>query len=599
MEQNSWQSDEPAAKRFKVYLACDICRKRKTRCDGTRPICTPCKAADRNCSYRKPADASVDFNILERLAEAERRLQELESRTQTSPLSARNIPTWSGDSAELSQFPDLHTAASCKILQCWPRLGVKFTLTEFEPLHYPKIGDQAESRLMQPFRGSEGLPSAGVLRDALSLFYSGLSDISALFEHLCFSTDIFSHDKLSRELEAFESGLNSLDPSLLSIECLLILTLAFTLKPEGDTADCYGFSHLLAAETCFREALRQSWKLAAKAEYRQTPILLLIAYIHVYVFSRPFHALGLLRHITPLLERRKGQFISNQVHTWTELHYILESDLLTEIDGILTTPKTSRRVLTANGQGHDRGSVDSFGQYPSPSADEGASTQSLIRHHLWLRAFQNRVLTKLYSISRAYCHPSEIGSDVAELSRELEIWYRSLPLDMQFSRNLSTSPSSSLRMNELSERYFACNFLLHRPVLYFVLHEDLEKASSPPGSLPSPGVQPWMVDASQTCIHSSLILLASRTIPRKHNNWCDNQLLLAAYLMTLQGLLNTKATEVFPECRNVDALLDSAEAAIESSPLIAEVDRMTLAIMRNVRHNVRPTSNHQVENLVA
>ncbi|OLY78759.1 Lysine biosynthesis regulatory protein LYS14 [Smittium mucronatum] len=34
-----------------TFFACDICRRKRIRCDGTRPICDLCKRSNRICCY--------------------------------------------------------------------------------------------------------------------------------------------------------------------------------------------------------------------------------------------------------------------------------------------------------------------------------------------------------------------------------------------------------------------------------------------------------------------------------------------------------------------------------------------------------------------
>lgn len=41
-----------SAKRLRVSLACNACRAARERCDGGRPVCGPCSAQSRACSYR-------------------------------------------------------------------------------------------------------------------------------------------------------------------------------------------------------------------------------------------------------------------------------------------------------------------------------------------------------------------------------------------------------------------------------------------------------------------------------------------------------------------------------------------------------------------
>lgn len=47
--------EEPPLKRRKTQLACNCCRMRKTRCDGKRPICSPCerRGSGDDCLYEE------------------------------------------------------------------------------------------------------------------------------------------------------------------------------------------------------------------------------------------------------------------------------------------------------------------------------------------------------------------------------------------------------------------------------------------------------------------------------------------------------------------------------------------------------------------
>jgi hypothetical protein len=43
--------EQARAKRRSVTVACEPCRKRKSKCDATRPICSPCQRHDTHCVY--------------------------------------------------------------------------------------------------------------------------------------------------------------------------------------------------------------------------------------------------------------------------------------------------------------------------------------------------------------------------------------------------------------------------------------------------------------------------------------------------------------------------------------------------------------------
>ncbi|KAJ5311987.1 hypothetical protein N7508_002817 [Penicillium antarcticum] len=52
------ESGEPKAKRAKISVACNICKARKTKCDGVRPVCGACSKRKQICIYREAEEAS-------------------------------------------------------------------------------------------------------------------------------------------------------------------------------------------------------------------------------------------------------------------------------------------------------------------------------------------------------------------------------------------------------------------------------------------------------------------------------------------------------------------------------------------------------------
>lgn len=245
----------------------------------------------------------------------------------------------------------------------------------------------------------------------------------------------------------------------------------------------------------------------------------------------------------------------------------------------------------------DDASTERSGQ-TSGQDDLAQRIHQTFAYHLQLRIMQNRILDQLYAASQAYVHPSRIGLTVSDTSRKLEAWYRSLPLSMQFSRRVLGHTrmgwSQDSASHELSQRYFACQFLLNRPVFYFVLHEDMEQAASPPEVMANhQGIQPWMQDACHASVQNAINILASRIATRRYNNWCDNQLLLAAHLMTMQAQMKPETSGLSHEIGDMESLLDMAERALDIHPARTLVDLRSVEILRNVRQNVRNTIQSQ------
>lgn len=136
--------------RRRAIIACEICRSRKSKCDGTRPKCKLCTDLNADCVYREPGvklDAG-DKLILERLAHIEGLLHSNMLRSAGSPsakigpispassntapedvqskrmsatiagnasVSASNL----GRATNISTMPKVHTTPALHLLQ-WP-----------------------------------------------------------------------------------------------------------------------------------------------------------------------------------------------------------------------------------------------------------------------------------------------------------------------------------------------------------------------------------------------------------------------------------------------------------------------------------------------
>ena len=92
--------------RRRATIACEICRSRKSRCDGTRPKCRLCTELNAECVYREPGiklDAG-DKLILEQLA----RIEGLLHSNLTSPVTAGPVPGPISPATSNTASDDLH-----------------------------------------------------------------------------------------------------------------------------------------------------------------------------------------------------------------------------------------------------------------------------------------------------------------------------------------------------------------------------------------------------------------------------------------------------------------------------------------------------------
>lgn len=74
------ETPAPTSKRRRVAVACDACRTRKSRCDGTRPRCSLCRDLGFECIYTPPTTATnviVQKDYLHGLEDRVKRLEGL------------------------------------------------------------------------------------------------------------------------------------------------------------------------------------------------------------------------------------------------------------------------------------------------------------------------------------------------------------------------------------------------------------------------------------------------------------------------------------------------------------------------------------------
>ncbi|KAJ7348963.1 hypothetical protein DFH08DRAFT_863952 [Mycena albidolilacea] len=114
----SRKSSAPAAP-LQRGSACLCCRKRKLKCDGTRPVCTQCIKMNRDaeCEYDDKKQKSRTQKLKEKLSVLEQRLRELESESSanspsSSDASSLGLPPTQHPSPEIAALPSLFDSGS-------------------------------------------------------------------------------------------------------------------------------------------------------------------------------------------------------------------------------------------------------------------------------------------------------------------------------------------------------------------------------------------------------------------------------------------------------------------------------------------------------
>lgn len=117
----------------------------------------------------------------------------------------------------------------------------------------------------------------------------------------------------------------------------------------------------------------------------------------------------------------------------------------------------------------------------------------------------------------------------------------------------------------------------------------MEKWATPGGS--HHGVDPWVFESCRNCLENAgLIILSQHAYslspgPNPYHSWCDLQLLVASYAVLLQMQTVPALAPVFGDIREIDRLLDAAEAVLSHVPFMSRSTEQTLEVLRNIRHN--------------
>ncbi|CAI7662581.1 unnamed protein product [Penicillium glandicola] len=73
----------------RLAKACSICRRKKVKCDGTRPVCVPCRTFDLPCKYEDTVRRKKKNNREENVHELEQRIQSLQNELNEAHASKR------------------------------------------------------------------------------------------------------------------------------------------------------------------------------------------------------------------------------------------------------------------------------------------------------------------------------------------------------------------------------------------------------------------------------------------------------------------------------------------------------------------------------
>ncbi|KAK4671157.1 hypothetical protein QC764_602840 [Podospora pseudoanserina] len=466
--------------RRRATIACEVCRSRKSRCDGTKPKCKLCTELGAECIYREPGiklDAG-DKLILERLNRIENLLQmnmvghpngmgmshDSPNMSNGTALSGDNlmgigsnaanfvsvIPsgglgTWSATATNnISTMPKVHTNAALHLLQ-WPMIRDLVSRP-----YDPQILLQLEMA-REPLHSLAKTPCVD------------LSNTNAYIEAYFDRVNIWyacvnpytwrSHYRIALS-NGFREGPES---------CIVLLVLALgQASSRGSISrivpheDPPGLQYFTAAWSLLPGMMTSNSVLAAQCH--------LLAAAYMFYLVRPLEAWNLLCTTSTklqLLLMAPSRVPADQRELIERIYWnslLFESDLLAELD----LPHSGVVAFEEN--------------VGLPCGFEGDEQEAVGRDELWyflaeiaLRRLLNRVSQLIYS-KDSMASTTSLEPVVAELDFQLTQWYESLPLPLQFpfTRTMLPDPVQTV----LRLRFFACRTIIYRPYILAVLDNE-------------------------------------------------------------------------------------------------------------------------------
>ncbi|KAH6631875.1 hypothetical protein F5144DRAFT_490097 [Chaetomium tenue] len=464
--------------RRRATIACEVCRSRKSRCDGTKPKCKLCTELGAECIYREPGiklDAG-DKLILERLNRIENLLQmnmvghgngislshDSPNMSNGTALSGDNlmmrnannefvsiIPsgglgTWSANSTNISTMPKVHTNAALHLLQ-WPLIRDLVSRP-----YDPQILLQLEMA-REPLHSLAKTPCVD------------LSNTNAYIEAYFDRVNIWyacvnpytwrSHYRIALS-NGFREGPES---------CIVLLVLSLgqaslrgsisRIVPHEDPP---GLQYFTAAWSLLPGMMTSNSVLAAQCH--------LLAAAYLFYLVRPLEAWNLLCTTSTklqLLLMTPNRVPADQRELIERIYWnslLFESDLLAELD----LPHSGVVAFEEN--------------VGLPCGFEGDEQEAVGRDELWyflaeiaLRRLLNRVSQLIYS-KDSMASTTSLEPVVAELDFQLTQWYESLPVPLQFpfTRTMLADPVQTV----LRLRFFACRTIIYRPYILAVLDNE-------------------------------------------------------------------------------------------------------------------------------
>ncbi|KAL4937456.1 hypothetical protein BDV06DRAFT_73440 [Aspergillus oleicola] len=590
-------SDATEYPRRRATIACQICRLRKTRCNGARPRCQLCTDLDAECVYREPGiklDAG-DKLIIERLTRIEGLLQtSLATQgsqftlSSTSPATSNDtnigsddvfakstsqmavsgratsivgLGSWTNPPTSISTMPKVHTTPALNLLN-WPLIR-ELVARPYDP-----------QTLLQLELARE--PLRMVTPVALDL--SRASDfVKSFFERVnvwyaCVNPYTWQSYYNTAVSFAFREGPES---------CVVLLVLALGCASEyGSIAlistdqDPPGLSYFMAAWNLLPSVMMRNSVVSAQG------IILAAAYLFYLV--RPLEAWTLLSNASMKLQLLFGnpsrvpvqlRELSVRVY-WNALLY--ESDLLAELDLPHSGIVNFEELVNLPG-GFERDDDDEVVDKDHGDRDASDRIASRVGNdELWyflaeiaLRRLLNRVSHMLYQKGSTLTLAS-LAPIVSELDFQLSQWYEGLPQPVRFP--LPHAPLSHPVQTVLRLRYFACRTIIYRPYILAVFEN--EQAAS----------DPFVKECCRRCLEATIYQLENITSHRDGHLpylWQGALSMVSQSLLIMGATMSLTLSNLLPLGSRADGIITSVILEVDRYAHLAPSLRLSAEILRD------------------
>ncbi|KAL2872242.1 putative C6 finger domain protein [Aspergillus lucknowensis] len=583
--------------RRRATIACQICRLRKTRCNGARPKCQLCTDLDAECVYREPGiklDAG-DKLIIERLTRIEGLLQSsLAAQNPHLPLSSTSpttsndtnigsddaaakssntlsvqgratsvvgLASWANPPTSISTMPKVHTTPALNLLN-WPLIR-DLVGRPYDPQTLLQLEMAREPLRMTP-------PVAFDLSAAPTYVEAFFERVNAWYA--CVNPYTWPRYYRVAVSFGFREGPES---------CVALLVLALGCAAQyGSIAllstdrDPPGLSYFTAAWNLLPSVMMRNSVASAQC------IILAAAYLFYLV--RPLEAWTLLSNASMKLQLLFGN-PSRVPAQWRELSVrvywnalLYESDMLAELDLPHSGIVNFEELVDLPGRFDEDEDEDEEVEAEHDEGTRDKHNKPVGRDELWyflaeiaLRRLLNRVSHMIYQKDSSLTLAS-LGPIVSELDFQLSQWYEGLPQPVRFP--LSHTPISDPVQTVLRLRYFACRTIIYRPYILAVF--ESEQAST----------DPWVRECCRRSLEATLYQLENVTSHREGHLpylWQGALSMVSQSLLIMGATMSPALSTLLPSTLRVDGIISSVITEVDRYAHLAPSLRLSAEILRD------------------